>query len=146
MSPANRYDLVTLVHVSADIVFILGLLAGALVLAALTFQSASELVKERRLIAGMLRWNRVVTGTALLFVWGCGLWLAWQAGWLHSGWLQVKLVLVFALSGVHGALTRSLRRACADAPALPSRAWRVTPPLALGAIVAVLWLALMKPF
>jgi uncharacterized membrane protein len=146
MSPATRYDLVRLLHIGADIVFVLGLLAGALVLAALSFQAAPDLVKERRLIAGMHRWNRVVTGTALVLAWACGIWLALQAGWFHGGWLQAKLVLVFALSGLHGSLSKALRLAHAPVPALPSRAWRVTPVLALGAIVAVLWLVLMKPF
>jgi len=148
MSPASLYDLVTLVHVSADLVFIAGLLAAALVLTALSFQAPADLPKERRLIAGLRRWHRAVTGPALLVAWGCGLWLALQAGWWHSGWLHVKLVLVLALSALHGALAAALRRAAAStpAPAVPVRAWRVTPPLALAAIVAVVWLALMKPF
>ena len=146
MSPATRYDLVTLLHVSADIVLVAGLLAAALVLAALSFQAAPDLVKERRLVAGMHLWNRVVTGSALVIAWACGIWLALQAGWFHSGWLHVKLVLVFALSALHGWLSAALRRAGATAPAVPARAWRVTPALALGAIVAVVWLALMKPF
>jgi putative membrane protein len=146
MSPATRYDLVTLLHVGADIVFIAGLLAAALVMTALSFQARPELVKERRLIDGMRRWHRVVTAPALLVAWGCGLWLALQAGWFHSGWLHVKLVLVLALSALHGALSAALRRACASAPGVPARAWRATPVLALGAIVAIIWLALMKPF
>lgn len=145
MSPATRYDLVTLVHVSADIMFIAGLLAGALVLMALSFQAAPELVKERRLVAGMHRWNSVVTGSALVLAWACGVWLALQAGWFHSGWLQVKLVLVLALSALHGALSTALRRASADTPAVPARAWRAAPALALGAIVAIVWLAVQKP-
>ena len=146
MSPATRYDLVRLVHVSADIVFIAGLLAGVLALAALSFQAAPDIVKERRLIDGMRRLNRAVTGPALVIAWACGLWLAWQAGWFASGWLHAKLVLVLALSALHGTLSAALRRACAPTPAVPARAWRVTPALALGAIVAVVWLALMKPF
>jgi hypothetical protein len=40
----------------------------------------------------------------------------------------------------------ALRRAGADAAAPPARAWRAVPLLALGAIVAVAWLALLKPF
>ena len=135
-----------LLHVSADIVFIAGLLAAALVMTALSFQAAPDLVKERRLIDGMRRWHRVVTAPALVVAWGCGIWLALQAGWFHGGWLHVKLVLVLALSALHGVLSASLRRACASVPAVPARAWRVTPALALGAIVAVIWLALMKPF
>ena len=76
MSPATRYDLVTLLHVSADIVFIAGLLAAALVMAALSFQAAPDLVKERRLIAGMRRWHRAATAPALVIAWACGVWLA----------------------------------------------------------------------
>lgn len=146
MSPATRYDLVRLLHVSADIVFAAGLLAAALVMAALSFQAAPDLAKERRLIAGLRRWHRSVTTTALVLAWLCGLWLALQAGWFASTWLHVKLVLVVALSALHGLLAVALGRADALAPSVPARAWRLTPVLALLAVVAVVWLALMKPF
>ena len=145
MNAATRYDLVTLLHVSADIVFIAGLLAAAVALAALSFQTPPDLAKERRLVAGLRRWHRAVTSPALVVAWACGIWLALQAGWFHSGWLHVKLVLVLGLSALHGVVSASLRRACAPAVAVPARAWRAAPVLALGAIVAVLWLALMKP-
>ena len=146
MNPATRYDLVTLLHVSADIVFVVGLLAAALALTALSFQSAPALLKEQRLIAGVRRWHRSVTSTALVLAWVCGVWLALQAGWFASGWLQVKLVLVLALSALHGLLSAALRRAGAPAHGVPARAWRVTPVLVLVAVVAIAWLALMKPF
>ena len=145
MSPATRYDLVVLLHVGADIVFIAGLLAAALVLAALSFQDAPTLAQERRLIAGMRRCHRLVTTPALLLAWACGVWLAVKAGWFHSGWLHAKLVLVLALSALHGVLSAALRRASGPAATVPARAWRITPALALGAIVAVVWLALVKP-
>ena len=146
MTPATPYDLVRVLHISADIVFVVGLLAGLLVLAALSFQVAPDLLDERRLVRAMHSLNRVVTGSALVLAWGCGLWLAWRAGWFASGWLHVKLVLALALSALHGWLSAALRRAGADAPRVPARAWRAAPALALGAIVAVLWLALAKPF
>ena len=145
MDAASRYDLVTLVHVSADIVFVAGLLAAALLLAALSFQAESTLAKEQRLVGAVRRWHRVVTTPALLLAWACGVWLALQAGWFHSGWLHAKLALVLALSALHGLLSASLRRMAAPAPAVPARAWRAVPLLALGAIVAVIWLALVKP-
>jgi putative membrane protein len=145
MNPATRYALVTLLHVSADIVFVAGLLAAALVSMALSFQSAPELLKEQRLIAGMRRWHRSVTSAALVLAWVCGIWLALQAGWFASGWLHVKLVLVLALSALHGLLSAALKRAGAPAPDVPVRAWRVTPALALAAVAAIVWLALMKP-
>ena len=146
MSPAARYDLATLLHLAADIVFIAGLLAGALLLAALSLHTPAELARERRLVVAMRRWHRAVTSPALVIAWACGVWLALQAGWFHSGWLHVKLVLVIALSALHGGLSASLRRAAADASAPPARAWLALPLLALGAIVAVVWLALLKPF
>ena len=146
MTAATLYDLVRVLHIGADIVFIAGLLAGVLALAALSFQAAPDMVKERRSIAAMRRFNRAVTGPALVILWACGLWLAWRAGWFASGWLHAKLALVLALSALHGGLSAALRRACAPAPGVPARAWRATPALALGAVVAVIWLALMKPF
>jgi protoporphyrinogen IX oxidase len=146
MATATRYELVRLLHISADIVFIAGLLAGALALAALSFQAGADLVKERRAIDALRRFNRIVTGPALVIAWVCGTWLALQAGWLASHWLQLKLVLVLALSAVHGAPAAGLRRACAPAPVVPARVWRVTPALVLVATAAAVWLALMKPF
>jgi uncharacterized membrane protein len=146
MDPATRYQLLLLVHLGADIVFVAGILAAALVLAALSFQAAPSLARERRPVAAMRRWHRLVTTPALLLAWACGIALALQAGWFTSGWLHVKLALVLALSALHGVEAAGLRRAGADAPAVPARAWRAMPPLALGAIVAVAWLALLKPF
>ena len=146
MNPATRYDAVVLVHLSADIVFVLGLLAAALVLAALSFQPQATLAKERGLVAAVRRWHRVVTTPAMLVAWACGLWLALQAGWFHSGWLHAKLVLVLALSGLHGGLSAALRRVGGDHAAVPSRVWSAVPLLALVAVVAVVWLALVKPF
>ena len=146
MSPAARYDLVTLLHVTADIVFVAGLLAGALLLAALSDQEAGALARERRLAVAMRRWHRAVTSPALAVAWACGIWLALQAGWFHSGWLHAKLVLVLGLSALHGALSAALRRASADGSAPPARAWRVLPLLAFGAVAGVVWLALLKPF
>jgi putative membrane protein len=146
MSPATRYDLVVLLHVTADFVFVAGLLAGTLLLAALSTHDAVQVAREHRLVGAMRRWHRALTTPSLVIAWVCGVWLALQAGWFHSGWLHAKLALVLALSALHGVLSAALRRADAAAPAPPARAWRAVPLLALGAIVAVVWLALLKPF
>ena len=146
MDASLRYDLIRLLHVGADIVFAAGLIAGSLALAAFSTQTVAELARERGLVAGLRRFHRAVTGPALLVVWACGLWLASQAGWFASGWLHVKLVLVLVLSGLHGALSAALRRAYDDSPAVPGRHWRVLPPLVIGCILAIVWLAWVKPF
>jgi uncharacterized membrane protein len=146
MSPATLYDLVVLLHLAADIVFVSSLLAASLVMAALSLQPAADMAKARGLIAGTRRWHRMATTPALLAVWACGLWLAWRAGWFASGWLHAKLVLVLALSALHGVMSAGLRRASGSSPAVPSRAWCLVPAVALLIAAAVVWLALMKPF
>ena len=145
MSAASLYELVRLLHVGADIVFVAGLLACAGVVAVLSFQAGPDLARARRLACGMRRWDRAVTAPALAIAWLCGLWLAQQAGWFASHWLHVKLVLVVALSALHGVLSGVLRRAGTPAAAMPSRAWRAMPALVLVAIAAIVWLALLKP-
>jgi uncharacterized membrane protein len=146
MPVATLYALVTLVHVSADILFIGGLVMISLLVAALSFQRADSLARERRLIAGVRRWDRCVTAPALALAWLCGAWLAWKAGWFGAGWLSAKLVLVVLVSALHGALAAALRRLCAAAPTPPARAWRAVPVVAFLAIVGIAWLALFKPF
>ncbi len=148
MTPATRYDLVVVLHVSADLVFVFGLLAATLALAALSLQDASELAMDRarRLAAGLRRWHLAVTTPALALAWICGVGLALQVGWFHSGWLQFKLAIVVALSALHGASSLALRRACGPTPIGPQRTWLAAPALTLAGATAALWLAWMKPF
>ena len=143
---ASLYAIVTLLHVTADLVFAAGLLAGLLVVSALAREPAERLAKDRRLIDGMRRWNRFVTGPALVLAWALGLWLAHAAGWLGAGWLQWKLLLVLFVSALHGVLSVRLRRLAAT-PAIPPRPgiW-VAVPLAIAAFAGIGWLALVKPF
>src|ERR1700748_2665376 len=110
MTAATLYDLVRVLHISADIVFIAGLLAGMLALAALSFQAAPAMAKERGRIAAMRGFNRVVTGPALVILWSCGLWLAWRAGWFASGWVDVQLLLGVALGALDRGGSSGLRR------------------------------------
>jgi putative membrane protein len=146
MALATLYALVTLLHVSADIVFVAGLLASSLLVAALSFQRVDSLARERRLVAGMRRWDRRVTAPALALAWLCGAWLAWQAGWFGAGWLGAKLVLVVLVSALHGVLASALRRLSAATPLPPARAWRAIPVFIVLAVVGIAWLALFKPF
>jgi len=146
MNPATRYQLVTLLHLAADIVFVGGLLAALLLLAALSLQSAAAVARERRVVAAVQRWHERVTGSALLVAWACGIALAVQAGWFAMGWLHVKLALVLALSALHGVVSRALRRVGAEAAPVPARAWRIVPLVSAVAVAAIVWLALLKPF
>src|SRR5260370_38924358 len=57
---------------------------------------------ERRLL-------RAIINPAMVANWVFGLWLGWlgpdsRYGWFASGWLWAKIILVLALSAVHGLL------------------------------------------
>ena len=146
MSLATLYSLVTLAHVSADILFAVGLLTLSLLVAALSFQGADSLAREQRLVAGVRRWDRAVTAPALAVAWVCGGWLAWKAGWFGAGWLSAKLVFVVLVSALHGMLGATLKRLSLPSPRPPARGWRAVPAVVVVAFVAVGWLALFKPF
>lgn len=142
----NVYAVVTMAHVTADLVFAGGLLATSLAVTALSREPAPALAKHRRLIAGLRRWDRAVTLPALGLVWLLGLWLAGSGGWFGAHWLTGKLVLVVVLSALHGRLSRTLRELSAIPPVPPARSIGIMPPLVAGAVAAVVWLAVLKPF
>ena len=142
---AHAYDVVRLLHMTADLVFAAGLLAGLGVVAALAFESPGQLGRHGALVARVRRLNRRVTGPALVLAWLLGLGLAHAGGWFTAGWLQAKLALVLLLSAQHGATSRALRLLAAEPPRPPSRLWLAGLPLATGLLAAVVWLATIKP-
>src|SRR5580704_2863441 len=67
-------------------------------------QSETFKIMERRLL-------RIIVNPAMIATWIFGLWLAWlgpdsRYGWIVSGWLHAKLVLVILLSIMHAMLAR----------------------------------------
>ena len=69
-------------------------------------QSETFKVMERRLLRGIIN-------PAMIVAIVLGLWLGWMGpdsryGWFASGWLQAKIVLVLALSAIHGMLARTM--------------------------------------
>src|SRR5580693_1527808 len=67
-------------------------------------QSETFKVMERRLL-------RAIINPAMIATWLLGLWLAWNGpdshfGWFAEPWLHGKIVLVLALSALHGMLAK----------------------------------------
>ena len=96
-------------------------------------------VMERRLLA--------ITnlGAALALGFGIAMLVAAPA-WLALGWMHAKLALVLVLVAVHGAnavLARSLRLGTSTRSARWFRIWNEAPALLL---VAIVLLAVLKPF
>lgn len=107
-------------------------------------QSETFKVMERRLLRGIIN-------PAMIATWLLGLWLAWLGpdshyGWFASGWLQAKLVLVAALSGVHGLLARWRKDFAADNNRHSQKFYRIINEVPTIMMIGIVILAVLKPF
>ncbi len=107
-------------------------------------QSETFKVMERRLLRGIIN-------PAMIATWVFGLWLAWlgpdsRYGWFNGGWLQAKLVLVLALSTVHGVLARWRKDFAADRNRHSQKFYRIINEVPTVLMIAIVLLAVLKPF
>jgi protoporphyrinogen IX oxidase len=137
VSLALLYPWLKALHVTSAFVFIAGLFATSVVLAAERAAPGSA-----GLIAGFVaRSDRWLTTPAMLLVWAFGLTLAVSAGWFSTTWLPVKLAFVALLSAMHGVQSGQVRRlARTEGP----RRW-TSLPLILFFLFVVVALAVVKP-
>ena len=104
-----------------------------------TPQAATFKVMERRLL-------KAIMNPALIAVWLTGLYLAWDGGWLRSGWLHGKILLVVLMSGCHGFLAASVRRFANDANTRSPRFFRVVNEIPTVLMLGIVVLVIVKPF
>jgi protoporphyrinogen IX oxidase len=102
-------------------------------------QSETFKVMERRLL-------RAIINPAMVTTWVLGLWLAWDAGLFHSGWLQAKLALVLAMSATHGMFVRYVRDFAADRNLRSQRFYRIINEVPTLLLIGIVILAVVKPF
>jgi protoporphyrinogen IX oxidase len=102
-------------------------------------QSETFKVMERRLL-------RAIINPAMIAAWLLGLGLAFERGWYASHWLQVKVVLVLTLSGIHGLLARWVRDFAADRNRHSQRFYRIINEIPAILMVGIVILAVVKPF
>lgn len=124
-------------HVACVLIFVGGLFSQSFAVAAGKRGDAAT-------VALVSRWDGRVTVPVMLLVWLSGVLLATEGAWSTSHWLWAKLVLVVALTGLHGVQSGRLRR-------LRNGAGQQTGSLALVGIVAVAvaliaLLVVAKPF
>jgi putative membrane protein len=101
----------------------------------------SEMLKmmERRLL-------RIIINPAMIATWALGLTLMVVTGAYASLWFQIKFVLVLAMSGLHGLFSASVKRFARDANTRPQRFYRLINEVPFVLIVAIVILAIVKPF
>ena len=102
---------------------------------------ASELFKvmERRLL-------RFIVNPAMIATFALGGGLLVIAGPWHQGWVWVKLVLVLALGAVHGLFARWRREFAADRNRHSARFYRRMNEVPTLLLIAIVALAVVKPF
>jgi putative membrane protein len=102
-------------------------------------QSATFKLMERRLL-------KAIINPAMTAAWILGLWLAWDAGLFRQGWLHAKLVLVLAMSGLHGHFSAAVRAFAEDRNTRPARYWRIMNEVPTLLMIGIVILVIVKPF
>jgi len=93
------------------------------------------------------RLKRIILTPALIAVWVLGLSMLWlNPGLLGQGWFLTKLVLVVALSGLHGYLVGLGRKIDAGRSPLSAGQMRLLNEVPFIVMIAVVVLAVVKPF
>jgi putative membrane protein len=105
-------------------------------------QSETFKVMERRLL-------KAIINPAMIATWLLGLWLIWLMGkdaFLQAGWLQAKLALVIAMSGLHGFLARWVKDFVADRNRHTGKFYRIVNEIPTVLMIFIVLLATVKPF
>ncbi|HEY2070506.1 MAG TPA: protoporphyrinogen oxidase HemJ [Rhizomicrobium sp.] len=89
---------------------------------------------------------RVIINPAMIATWLFGLTLVFITRADQQHWFQAKFLLVLAMSGIHGFYAASVKRFAKDANTHPQRFWRMINEIPALLIVAIVILAVVKPF
>ncbi|EBA10717.1 CopD family protein [Roseobacter sp. CCS2] len=129
------YELTKAAHLVTLFVWIGGMVAVGL---ALRYPSSNFLTPLKA-------YDRTVTTPAMIAALLFGILLGVQGGWFSSAWLGGKIVLVLALSGLHGALVGRLRRAIWESPRDTKPGGRIFLPAGLVILTLIVLLVTLKP-
>jgi len=107
-------------------------------------QSETFKLMERRLLRGIIN-------PAMIATWLLGAWLAWSIAdsrypLLLPGWLWAKIVLVLALSALHGLMARWRKDFAADKNRHSDRFYRIINEVPTVLMIAIVLLVVLKPF
>ena len=102
-------------------------------------QSETFKIMERRLL-------KAISTPAMVVTWLAGLYLIWDGGWISSGWLHAKLLLVVAMSGVHGFQAKWVREFANDVNIWLARFYRIANEVPTVLMIGIVILVVVKPF
>jgi protoporphyrinogen IX oxidase len=96
-------------------------------------------VMERKLLRG-------IVNPSMIAVWILGPLLAWLTGTYLDLWLQMKVVLVLGMSGIHGFLARCVKDFAADRNVRSARFYRIINEVPALLMVLIVILVIVQPF
>jgi putative membrane protein len=102
-------------------------------------QSETFKLMERRLL-------KLIINPAMIATWALGLWLVWSGGWYRAPWFHAKLVLVLAMSAIHGVYGRYVRDFAADKNPRSQKFYRILNEIPTVLMIGIVILAVVKPF
>ena len=105
-------------------------------------QSETFKVMERRLL-------KAIINPAMGATWLLGLGLIWLMGWeafREAHWLHAKIVLVLAMSALHGLFARCWRDFAADRNRRSAKFYRIINEVVTVILVLIVILVVVKPF
>lgn len=139
---ADYYTWIKAVHLISVVILVSGMLLNGFL-----FRNVAPTSPDaQRIYAAALAFNRYFVGTALALVWIAGLTLVWILGAHREGWFITKFVIVFVLSGIHGAQTGRLAK-LARSPGETVSAFMINSgPITLVLVALTICLVAIKPF
>jgi len=111
------------------------------------YLSESQEPAIRPTLTTMARRLYAIMTIGMVATWLFGLALiVWNTGYLNQGWLHAKLTLLVLLSGYHGWLKVQLRHFLNDTATKSGRFWRLVNEVPAVFLVAIILLAVLRPF
>jgi putative membrane protein len=102
-------------------------------------QSETFKVMERRLY-------KYIMGPAMGVTWIAGMLVMFLGGWFTAGWFHLKLVLVVAMSVMHGLCGHWLAEFAADRNRRSQKFYRIANEIPTVLLILIVILAVVKPF
>jgi protoporphyrinogen IX oxidase len=141
----DHYLLIKALHVIAVIAWMSGMLYLPRLFVYHT-ETVAGAADYRRFCTMERRLLDAIMTPAVVLVYLFGLTMAWLNDWWQAGWFQMKLALVLVLTGVHVTNVLFARRFAGESNVHSSRFFRFWNELATLLMIAIVILAVTKPF
>jgi putative membrane protein len=141
----NLYLTLKAIHVIAVISWMVGLLYLPRLFVYHVENNSAESSKVFKVMEKRLM--KIIMNPAMIITWFSGLSVLWILGFnsIFSLWLSIKFLLVIALSGYHGFLSKCLKDFEFDRNKRSSKFFRVINEIPTIILIIIVFLAIFKP-